>query len=455
MDLIDALAANQGCRSVVALSQAREFRRGHGSVGRAIDEALRPKRDQEAEEPTERERRLRQPIAPLLPRPPSGAPWVLSVDATPLSRPYAKTLTDRSWVHEAQPVAGRKPLTVGHEYSLVMLLSERRVGEAVWALPIAARRVATTTTAQAVAAEQIRAIVLDRGLPTFGQRVVTVADSHYSQAGFLDSLADLPGHVSITRLRKDRVLYQQPPPRAAGKRGRRRKYGEAIRPGTVDSLVLADTACCLVEQIGSHKGRVTLYRWNNVILKGEREGKVTSTVADVVCARVLDAQGKPIYREDMLLAIVGDDRAEIDAEHALAYYRRRFDQEHSHRFMRRHLLLGAFQSADTAREENWVDFTTLAFHTLFAARDMGQLVRRPWESKLKPKTDDSPTPLLSPSQVQRDVARIFCQLGTPARSPKPRGIPSGWVAGTPRARRATHPLVKRGPPKHVIQTEAA
>ncbi len=41
MDLIRALAGNQGIQSVVALCESELFRRGHASVGRVIA-ALRP-----------------------------------------------------------------------------------------------------------------------------------------------------------------------------------------------------------------------------------------------------------------------------------------------------------------------------------------------------------------------------------------------------------------------------
>lgn len=117
------------------------------------------------------ERRLRRPIGPLLERPREGEPWVISVDSTPMARPHARTLSDRSWVHEAQPVPGRPPVTIGHEYALACIHPHRARGEPVWALPVAVRRVATHTSAQVVAAEQIAALVGDEALPLVGQAV--------------------------------------------------------------------------------------------------------------------------------------------------------------------------------------------------------------------------------------------------------------------------------------------
>jgi hypothetical protein len=448
MDLMDALASQQGVGSVVALSESPLFRRGHASVGRAIG-ALRGKAEPGSDSAQEAwERRLRQPIGPLLQRPAEGEPWVLSVDSTPLARPHAATLEDRGWTHEAQPVPGRPPVTIGHEYSLACVLPERARGEPVWALPVAARRVATVTSAQVVAAEQIQALLTDPQLPMAGQRTVALADSHYSQATFLAPLAAWPDLTTITRLRKNRVLFEQPPAPEPGMPGRRRIYGAKLRPGTIDSLTRTDDIAEVHALFGVTRRRVTLYRWNDLILKGESGGHAARQIADVVVATVFGEDGRPCYRQDMTLAIVGDRRREIGLEQAFTYYRRRFDQEHSHRFLRRNLLMDAYQSPLTEHEEAWMDLVVLAFQTLFAGRALVDSVRRPWEPKPKtiPEADPALAPSLGPSHVQRGIARVFAQFGTPARPSKPRGIPSGWSPNTPRDRRQVLPVVKRGPP---------
>lgn len=457
MDLIDALAANQGCRSVVELSESAVFRRGHASVGRAIGAVRgkhRPGRDAAEED---WERRLRRPISPLLERPREGKPWVISVDSTPMARPSARTLSDRSWVHEAQPVPGRPPVTIGHEYSLACVHPERERGEPVWALPVAVRRVATHTSAQVVAAEQIVALVRDEALPLVGQAVVALADSLYSQPSFLTPLAAQPDVIVITRLRSNRVLYTSPPPPKPGAPGRRRIYGHKLRPGTVDSFACAYETIELKIPFGASLRRVTLRRWNDLILKGTSDGHTRSHKADVVVATVLGEDGGPCYRQDMTLALVGDRRREIGTAQTFTLYLQRFDQEHSHRFMRRHLLMDAYQSPLTGHEEAWMDLVMLAFQSLFAARTLVHSIRHPWEPKPKADadTDGLLPPKLSPSHVQRDLLRVIRQFGTPARPSKPRGIPQGWSPNTPRARRETLPIVRRGPPRPTKRSKAA
>jgi len=457
MDLIDALASHQGSTSVVALSESAAFRRGHASVGRAIGAVRgKPKAGRDAAEEAW-EQRLRRPIAPLLERPREGDPWVLSVDSTPMARVHALTLSDRSWIHEAQPVPGRPPVTIGHEYALACVHAQRERGDPVWALPVAARRVATHTSAQAVAAEQITALVSDEAMPLVGQAVVALADSLYSQPSFLTPVAALPDVTTITRLRKNRVLFRSPPPPKPGSPGRRRIYGAKIRPGIIDSFAYADDAIEREVPLGGTLRRVTLKRWNDLVLKGASDGHTCSHAVDVVVATVFGENGRPCYRQDMTLALVGARRREIGTEQAFTLYRQRFDQEHSHRFMRRNLLMNAYQSPITEHEEGWMDLVVLAFQTVFAGRTLVDSVRRPWEPK--PKADAVPEslspPKLSPSHVQRDLARIIAQFGTPARPSKPRGIPLGWSPNTPRARRETFPIVRRGPPRPTKRSKAA
>jgi hypothetical protein len=348
-------------------------------------------------------------------------------------------------------------VTIGHEYALACVHPQRERGEPVWALPVAARRVATHTSAQAVAAEQIAALVGDEALPLVGRAVVALADSLYSHPSFLTPLAAQPDVIAITRLRSNRVLYKLPPPPKPGAPGRRRIYGTKLRPGTVDSFACADETVELKIPFGRSLRRVTLRRWNDLILKGTSDGHTLAHRVDVVVATVFDEKGRPCYRQDMTLVLVGPRRREIGTAQAFTLYRWRFDEEHSHRFMRRHLLMDAYQSPITEHEEGWMDLVVLAFQTLFAARSLVHSIRRPWEPKpnADADTDGLAPPKLSPSHVQRDLLRVIGQFGTPARPSKPRGSPQGWSPNTPRARRETLPIVRRGPPRRRKRPKAA
>jgi hypothetical protein len=74
-----------------------------------------------------------------------------------------------------------------------------------------------------------------RWLP--GRRIVFVADSSFAALELLDKVATLPRASVLTRLRLDAALYDPPPPRKAGTKGRPRLKGK--RRPTLEA-VLAD-----------------------------------------------------------------------------------------------------------------------------------------------------------------------------------------------------------------------
>lgn len=49
------------------------------------------------------------------------------------------------------------------------------------------------------------------------------------------------------------------------------------------------------------------------------------------------------------------------------------------------------------------------------------------------------------------MGAIFALIGTPAKSPKPRGKSPGWKPLQPRNRRINYPIVKKGTKKRTKQ----
>jgi hypothetical protein len=112
-------------------------------------------------------------------------------------------------------------VTVGHEYSIVVALPEpARRDEPAWAPPISCRRVPTTKTPAAVAAEQVFAIMDDAELAWYEQLTVVMGDSMYGCRPFLGPLADFEHVVILTRVRSNRVFAHPPPV------GSRKWFGE-------------------------------------------------------------------------------------------------------------------------------------------------------------------------------------------------------------------------------------
>ena len=132
MELVDALCSNPTARSVVEYSLTPCFRRTYTGLYKAVAECRWG------------EQQVARLMAPYLPRPRQRSFWLLGVDVTPQSRPYAHTLADQGMVYQPNPVKGNKPVTIGHQYSTVALLLEPEDhGSSSWVMPLKTRRVRT------------------------------------------------------------------------------------------------------------------------------------------------------------------------------------------------------------------------------------------------------------------------------------------------------------------------
>lgn len=210
MDLLDALSSNQYARSVVELSLSPAFRRGHSSFHRAIDRFFSgPGGLREWAERCALEQQLRRATQSVLDRPKHREHWLFAVDGTPYSRPHARTLEDRTWVHQSKSTSGRMPVIIGHQYSFVVGLPERtRPGDPAWVVPLSSRRVPSNKTPNQVGQEQIRAILDDPQLPCYEQCVVMLGDSAYSSLPFLGPMENFENLVLLTRIRGNRVFHR-------------------------------------------------------------------------------------------------------------------------------------------------------------------------------------------------------------------------------------------------------
>lgn len=440
MDLLDALCSNTFARSVTELSLVPAFRRGWSSVLDVIDAFFTPRviYHEEAER-AELERRLRRVVAVLVPAPQADLPgWVFSVDALPMSRPHARKLYDRGYVHQADPVPGRPPVTIGHEYSLAVALPPRAAGSPPWVVPLSARRVPWQHSAAKVAGQQVTAIANDVSLPWHGQLCVFALDSNYSVSPFLGPVERCEHGVAVTRLRSNRVLYHPPAPREPGQLGRPPIYGLPFRLSAPATWGEPDEVDTIEVVRGGRRLTVTLKAWHNKLLRGDDHGRQVHRVT-VVRAEARDEAGRRVYDRPLWLAVTGARREELSVRQAHMVYERRFTQEHSHRFMRQRLLFDAFRTCETEHEENWVTLVTLAYAQLFAAREDVADLPRPWERR---PAGGAPGEALSPTRVQRGFGSILAVLGTPARAPQRRGKSPGRAAGVSPGRRIDRPLTR-------------
>jgi len=440
-DLLDALANNTTARSVVELSLNPLFRYGYSSVYDGIDNFFEATSTEVAStERREQEQEIIRMIVPLVPMPQKF--WLLGVDVTPEPRLFARTLEDRTFVHQSTPIIGNKPITIGHQYSGLVLFPEKEETEPPWVVSLSMRRVTSREVKTAVGAEQVKALLEDKTLPFGDDLCVQVVDSAYSAVKFLGRVAPYNNLVTIARIRGNRVLYRTPPP-TEGKRSRGHPiwYGKRFDlkdPTTWDEPDEVVWTTCTTR--GGKTYTVCIERWDDMLMRGTREFPMHKHPFSLIRIRVFDSDGKLVFKHPLWLIAIGSRRYEISSLDSWKSYNRRYDIEHFFRFGKQRLLMTAFQTPDVEHEENWWKIVQLAYLQLWLARPLAEAMPRPWERYLP----QFKTGVASPSVVQRDFGRIIRQIGKPAAPPKPRGKSQGRKKGEKPGCRKRHPVIRKG-----------
>ena len=443
MDLLDALSGNISAHSPVELCEHPLFRRGYSALYKAIVQFFQPSSSETAiEEKRLFQQSLLQALAPLIPAPNQRNFHLFGLDATPMPRPFAKTLEDRTYIHQPNTIKGNKPINIGHLYSLLCFLPERTQNSHIpWSVPLSGQRVTADSNPIAVGLEQIETVFSDCPIFHHNQLSVLAADSYYSQRQFLDALGSKPNAIIVTRARSNRVFYRSPEVDESAQRGHRRWYGE--RFDLKDEATWHDADEIVETSLTTRRGRnldLTITCWHQMLMRGTKEYPMHQHPFTLLRVQVTEpTTGKLLWRP-MWLIVMGQRRHELTPLDLTRAYRQRFDMEHMLRFGKQRLLMGSFQTPDVEHEENWVQLTELAYMQLWAARELVDNLPRPWEKYYHKKNHHS----ITPSLVQRDFSRIIRQIGTPAISPKPRGFSAGRMPGKLREKRKRHPVIKKG-----------
>ena len=441
MDLIDAVAGPNH-ESVVKTSLSPLFRRKYSSITDVADNMFRRKAEENPgeQELQEEHCKLSSLLAEYCPPPGERGFTLLATDCTAKPRIYSSKVSDRTIVHAPNHVPGQKPITVGHEYSLVVYPPEEEGDRnAHWSYPLSVRRVKSDEAGPQVGFEQIQMLVTSTVLRW--ELCVVVADAAYSTRHWIANGDSLPNLIHISRLRSNRVLYRQPLPSDKKKRrGRPTSYGELFRlgaPPTPDEEIQ-------FEKITTSGKRWTIHlsRWKNVLTRGDRGCQMENHPFDVVQAQVFDETGQRVFKKPLWLMVAGRRRGELESEQIYRSYAQRYDIEHCFRFGKQRLLLARSQTPDTHHEENLTWVTMLSFAMLYQTRRLAVEVKYPWEKRRVAAMVRTP-PI---TQVQRDYDRIIRGIGTPARIPKPRGKSVGRLNGTIVPHRIAWPIIRKRRP---------
>lgn len=429
-ELCDALlCAPTPVVSIPHLSLEPCFRRSHGSLYKALahgdidDDALR---------------RL------LVAYRPSEWPAVFAVDASTWPRCDAETSPQRGFYYHPSRHSAGQPIVAGWSYQWITQLSWAPDS---WTAPLDARRIPPTADTTDATIAQIRDVValLERDNNATsssdntrgGPVPLFVHDAGYDPIALTAGLADVDAQV-LVRIRNDRVFYTDPADPEADTVGRPRRHGDrfacndAATWGPPDDELVADDA---------RYGTVRVAAWGRLHPKLGCRGRwadhdrppiIRGTVIRVDVERL----PKPTSRTNKTLWLWWSGPGQPDLSIVWRAYLRRFDIEHTYRFVKNTLGWTTPSLATPEQADRWTWLIVAAYTQLRLARGLADDQRLPWE---KPRAPDK----LTPARVRRGFHRLSATIGSPARPPKSDTPGPGRPKGTRTGPRTRHPAVKK------------
>jgi DDE superfamily endonuclease len=425
-ELADALLCGQGRVHMLAeLSLEPEHRRGHGTLYGALNRA----RADIA--------RLRWSLAALpLPAWKDGR-IRLAVDVSNWLRPDAETSPDRLFCHCYARGKGNAQMIPGWPYSFVAALEPGRTS---WTRLLDAVRLGPADDATEVTAAQVRDVVtrlIEAGHWTGGDpAIVVVFDAGYDLTRLAWLLRDLPVEI-LGRLRSDRVMYLPAPARQPGTNGRPPRHGAALR--LADPATWPEPAVTTTTDTTRY-GTATAIAWGRLHQRltsragwenhdGGRDGELPVIEGTLIRLQVDHLPGSR-DAEPLWLWTTAAGLDEDTVNRAWQAFLRRFDIEHTFRFLKQVLGWTRPKLRDPAAADRWT-WLIIACHTqLWLARHLAADLRLPWQRPCPPGR-------LTPARVRRGFRNIRQTLPALASAPKPGKPGPGRPPGSKNRRPAT------------------
>jgi hypothetical protein len=423
-ELADAiLSAHSAVPSPAHLSLQVSHRRGWGSLYAALN---RGRIDAEA---------LRRLLA-CHPLAESGATPVYAVDVSVWPRCDADASPERGYYYHPSRHSAGQPIVAGWAYQFVAQLNFVRES---WTAPVDVRRVRPAQDANEVAAQQIEALLgrLEEGeaAPLF------VFDAGYDPVKVQRALEGSSCQI-LVRLRAGRRFYGDPglcdPPEHIG---RPRRHGPKMKcsdPGTWPEPS-TEHRC---EDAGY--GSVRVQAWAELHPKvHNHEGRGTRGPLPIVVGTLILVEVERLPRGErrreprvLWLWWHGPEGATPDLDLIWRAYVRRFDLEHTLRFLKQHMGWTTPRVRHPEQADRWSWLVLAAYTQLRLARARVADLRLPWERRYNAGR-------LTPVRVHRVVSSLLVELGTPAKAPKPCGRSPGRPKGRLSGLAKRYPAIKK------------
>ena len=425
-ELADAiLAADGAAPSPAHLSLQASYRRGWGSLyaaldrGRIGDEALR-------------KLLARHPLAGT-----EGEVPVFGVDTSVWPRCDAETSPQRGYYYHPSRHSAGQPIVAGWAYQFVAQLNFVRES---WTAPVDVERVRPIQDANVVAAEQVGALLgrLEGGevsIPLF------VFDAGYDPVKLQLALEGSACQI-LVRLRAGRRFYGDPglcdPPAHIG---RPRRHGPKMKCN--DPSTWPEPSSEHVCEDDGH-GTVRVRAWAKMHPKVQNHegrgsrGPLPIVVGTLILVEVERLPRGERRREPRVLWLWwhGPEGTAPDLDLIWRSYVRRFDLEHTFRFLKQSMGWTTLRVRHPEQADRWTWLVVTAFAQLRLARACVADLRLPWERRYDAGR-------LTPVRVHRVVSAFLVNLGTPAKAPKPCGRSPGRPKGRLSGRAKRYPAIKK------------
>jgi hypothetical protein len=422
-ELTDAiLAADGAAPSPAHLSLQASHRRGWGSLYAAVG---RGRIDAEVL----RDLLVCHPLAG------SGATPVYAVDTSVWPRCDAECSPERGYYYHPSRHSAGQPIVAGWAYQFLAQLGFARES---WTAPVDAERLRPEEDANVVAAGQVGALLgrLEAGgtIPLF------VFDAGYDPVKLQRRLEGSRCQI-LVRLRAGRRFYGDPslagPPASTG---RPRRHGPKMKCN--DPLTWpAPSAEHVCEDAGHGRVRVRAFsKLHPKVQNHERKGSrkpLPIVVGTLILVEVERLPRGERRREPRVLWLWwhGPQGMAPDLDLIWRSYVRRFDLEHTFRFLKQSMGWTTPRVRHPEQADRWTWLVLAAFTQLRLARARVADLRLPWERRYDPGR-------LTPVRVHRVVSSLLAHLGTPAKPPKPCGRSPGRPKGRLSGKAKRYPAIK-------------
>ena len=430
-ELTDAAITGGSQPSPVHLSLQPQHRRGWGSFYAAL---------RHGSIDTEHLRTLlsHHPLSP----PDSRRVYAADVSVWP--RCDAEASPDRGYYYHPSRHSSGQPIVAGWAYQWVAQLGFTRDS---WTAPLDVRRIHPSESAYLVAVEQIRSL-LNRIDPSTTSKSVPifVFDAGYEPSQLAEELAKTSTCASIlVRLRSNRCFYGDPlTPQECGTGlgtagGRPRRHGRKFECPNPATWPIPDSEYHYQDV---QYGLVRVRAWCGLHSKPHHHATVGTrrprpiSRGTLVLVEVSRLPRKTREPQVLWLWYNGPDAEEPDLNLLWRAYVRRFDLEHTFRFLKQTLNWTSPRVRYPEQADRWSWLILAAYTQLRLARGCVADERLPWERPLEEGK-------LTPNRVRRRFWSLLVELGTPARAPKPCGRSPGRPKGRLSGPAKRYPAIKK------------